>query len=95
MVAEFNERGDLVIWVNVTRHTASFLLGYVVVVAKESLKLLVLVRFQVSQPFLLRYSVNVARAPVKRLSDGSSPSFAAILLYNNCGDSNSKKVVTV
>ena len=51
VVAEFNERGDLVIWVNVTRHTASFLLGYVVVVAKESLKLLVLVRFQVSQPF--------------------------------------------
>ena len=50
MVAEFNERGDLVIWVNVTCHTASFLLGYVVVVAKESLKLLVLVRFQVSQP---------------------------------------------
>ena len=50
MVAEFNELGDLVIWVNVTRHTASFLLGYVVVVAKESLKLLVLVRFQVSQP---------------------------------------------
>ena len=46
MVAEFNERGDLVIWVNVTRHTASFLLGYVVVVAKESLK-----PFQLSHPF--------------------------------------------
>ena len=51
MVAEFNEHGDLVIWVNVTCHTASFLLGYVVVVAKESLKLLVLVRFQLSHPF--------------------------------------------
>ena len=37
------------------------LLRYVVVVATESLKLLVLVRFQVSQPFLLRYSVKVAQ----------------------------------
>lgn len=66
VVAEFNERGDLVIWVNVTRHTASFLLGYVVVVATESLKLLVLVRFQVSQPI---YYITTAEIviPIKLL----------------------------
>ena len=64
-------------------------------IKKKYLKVSAVIHLNYPKHHFIGICCSGSKGVFETLSLGSIPSISAILLYNNCGDSNSKKVVTV